>query len=123
VAPSPQGGYAVQSSQTKPPNGGITSWFPKMSGNLTAGEIADMLDLTADESKWDKLEEIQTWVIPLNANLKILAMPYNGSVSWGIHFTDKKGRYDIDGQGTSLVEALNNIWDKFLDVQKRFFTL
>jgi hypothetical protein len=84
-----------------------------------------MFDLTAMthspmQLEYERLQDLEQWVPKLDANLKILAMPYKGETAWGVHITDKKGRYDITGQGKTLGQAVNAVWPEFLNVQKMF---
>lgn len=67
-----------------------------------------------------RLREISRNLSSLKADLKILAMPYNGEVSWGVYLTDKKGRYAISGEGTNLLEAVDKIWPLFCEIDAQY---
>ena len=102
--------YPVPAQVAPPP--------PMVNIHSTCGDLLEALAPAPDA--YERLADLEQWSLTLNANLKILGMPYNGQISWGAHMTCKKGRFDIDGQGKTLSEAINNLWPKFLDVQAKF---
>ena len=87
---------------------------------LILNQMFDLTNANRTPLEFERLQDIEQWVPKLDANLKILAMPFRGDTAWGVHLTDRRGRYDVEGQGKTLAEAINAVWPKFLKVQEQY---